>query len=134
MTNENLWFFVLLETDMWYFRKLNKTLTYITFCFRWLKGFLICFIYGFVSQNQAWIFYGWHKELRIQFSPYNLTANKNLKFRMRTFVTVLAVLLLIHTTYAQDNGVSTTKKCEDVLAQNVRIILMFLKKTTLSNK
>lgn len=134
MTNENLWFFVLLETDMWYFRKLNKTLTYFTFCFRWLRRFLICFIYGFVSQNQAWIFYGWHKELCIQFSPYNLTANKNLKFRMRTFVTVLAVLLLIHTTYAQDNGVSTTKKCEDVLAQNVRIILMFLKKTTLSNK
>ena len=74
------------------------------------------------------------KNYVFSFLPITLTANKNLKFRMRTFVTVLAVLLLIHTTYAQDNGVSTTKKCEDVLAQNVRIILMFLKKTTLSNK
>lgn len=78
-----------------------------------------------VSQKQAVNFYGRHKELCINFSPYSCIANENLKFRMRAFVAVLAVLLLIHTTYAQDNGVSTTKKCEDVLAQNVRMISTF---------
>ena len=80
-----------------------------------------------VSQKQAGIFYCRNKELCINFSPYSFTANENLEFKMRAFVTVLAILLLIYTTYAQDNGVSTTKKCEDILAQNVRIISMFLK-------